>query len=56
MVIVKKSQKKFAAQQESIGALNGNIEEVFTGQKIVALYGKEKDAEADFEKINAKLK
>lgn len=56
MVIVKKSQKKFAAQQESLGTLNGFIEETFTGQKIVTLYGKEDYESEKFEKLNEKLK
>ncbi len=56
MIIVKKSQKKFAAQQEKLGALNGYIEETFTGQKLVALYGKEEASGEKFETLNSDLK
>ncbi|MFA5448970.1 MAG: ABC transporter ATP-binding protein [Clostridia bacterium] len=55
VVIAKKSQKRFSAQQKELGELNGYIEEVFTGQKIVKLYGTEKESEVAFTKINHKL-
>ncbi|NCA68004.1 MAG: ABC transporter ATP-binding protein, partial [Clostridia bacterium] len=56
MLIIKKSQKRFAAQQEKLGALNGYIEETFTGQKLVTLYGKENNAAENFENLNQQLK
>ncbi|MHB1391581.1 MAG: ABC transporter ATP-binding protein [Clostridia bacterium] len=53
--IAKKSQKYFADQQKSIGALNGHVEEMYTGHKIVKAFGHEEDSIAEFEKINEKL-
>lgn len=55
MVIAKKSQKRFAAQQKKLGELNGYIEEVFAGQKTVKLYGTEQECEKNFGKINEQL-
>jgi len=55
VVIAKKSQKRFSAQQKKLGELNGYIEEVFSGQKIVKLYGTEKECEKSFADINDKL-
>jgi ATP-binding cassette, subfamily B, multidrug efflux pump len=53
--IAKKSQKYFADQQKSIGALNGHVEEMYTGHKIVKAFGHEEDSIVEFEKINEKL-
>ncbi|HYF83835.1 MAG TPA: ABC transporter ATP-binding protein [Clostridia bacterium] len=53
--IAKKSQKYFADQQKSIGALNGHVEEMYTGHKIVKAFGHEEDSIAEFEKINERL-
>lgn len=55
MLIAKKSQKKFFEQQKKLGELNGYIEEMFTGQKTVALYGREDKAVKGFTAINEKL-
>ncbi len=55
MFIARKSQKRFAAQQKKLGELNGYIEEVFAGQKIVKLYGTEQECEKSFDKINEQL-
>lgn len=54
-IIAKKSQKYFADQQKSLGALNGHVEEMFTGHKIVKAFGHEEDSIAEFEKINESL-
>ena len=53
--IAKKSQKYFAEQQKSLGALNGHVEEMYTGHKIVKAFGHETDSIAEFEKINERL-
>ena len=37
--VAKRSQKFFAAQQKEIGALNGHVEEMYTGHKIVKSFG-----------------
>ena len=55
-VIVKKSQKEFAKQQERIGILNGHIEEMYTAHNIVKLYNHEDESIKTYEKINKDLK
>lgn len=55
-VIVSRSRKYFKAQQESIGQLNGYIEEMISGQKVVKVFGHEKKVEADFDRLNDDLK
>ena len=55
MMIVKRSKSYFKAQQDSIGELNGFIEEKMSGQKVVKVFGAEKRVEADFEKLNDNL-
>ena len=55
ILIAKQSQKFFAKQQKSLGELNGHVEEMYTGHKIVKVFGHEKDALAHFEKINKEL-
>lgn len=54
-VIAKKSQKFFAAQQKELGKLNGHVEEMYTGHKIVKSFGKEKDSINEFNEINERL-
>ena len=41
MVIAKRSQKQFAAQWERTGALNGHVEEMYTGHNIVKVFGRQ---------------
>lgn len=53
--IAKTSQKKFKKQQEELGNLNGYIEEIFTGHKVVKLFGKEADTFDEFQSINNNL-
>jgi len=55
VVIAKKSQKYFAKQQKSLGELNGHVEEMYTGHRIVRVYGQEKESIEAFEKINEEL-
>ena len=54
-VIVKKSQKFFMAQQASLGAINGHVEEMFSGHKIVKVFNGEKRSIDEFQKINGEL-
>lgn len=49
------SAKYFAAQQKDIGALNGNIEEMINGQKVVKVFCHEEQALADFKALNDQL-
>ena len=53
--IVKRSRKYFTAQQASLGELNGYIEEMISGQKVIKVFGHEKTVEEDFETRNADL-
>lgn len=53
--IAKKSQKYFATQQKELGQLSGHVEEMYTGHKIVKVFGREKDSIETFEAINDRL-
>ena len=53
--VAKRSQKYFAAQQKEIGELNGHVEEMYTGHKIVKSFGHEKDSIQEFRNINDRL-
>ena len=51
----KKSRKHFVAQQENLAAVNGFIEEMMTGQKVVKVFCHEEQAMKQFEQINDDL-
>lgn len=53
--IATKSQKQFKIQQKTLGQLNGHVEEMYTGHKIVKAYGKEEDSIKEFDQINEEL-
>ncbi len=53
--IVGKSQKYFARQQEYLGHVNGQIEEVYSGHDIVKAFNGEDKAVKTFEKSNEEL-
>ncbi|WP_026881853.1 ABC transporter ATP-binding protein [Clostridium akagii] len=53
--VAKRSQKYFAAQQKEIGEINGHVEEMYTGHKIVKSFGHEKDSIQVFRNINDRL-
>jgi ATP-binding cassette subfamily B protein len=53
--IAKKSKAKFIAQWSHTGALNGLIEETFTGHAIVKTFGRQRDVENRFSVTNEKL-
>jgi len=55
-VIMKKSQKHFNRQQRHLGAINGHVEEVYTGHNIVKAYNAEKDTREEFSRINRHLR
>ena len=50
--VVKKSQKYFKSQQEYLGHINGQVEEVYGGHVVIKAYNKEKDIIEDFDKTN----
>lgn len=54
-VIVKKSQNYFKQQQEFLGNVNGQVEEVYGGHTIVKVFNKEHDVIEEFDKTNGKL-
>ncbi len=51
-VVVKFSQKYFVAQQEYLGRINGQIEEVYSGHNIVKAFNKEEDVQEEFDGTN----
>jgi len=55
MMIAKRSQAHFAAQQKSLGELNGHVEEMYTGHRIVKAFGRENESIKSFTSINTNL-
>ncbi|MEO7020622.1 MAG: ABC transporter ATP-binding protein [Ktedonobacteraceae bacterium] len=55
MGIAKRSQKHFRSQQRSLGELNGHVEEMYSGHKIVKAFGHESESIAKFDALNEKL-
>ncbi|QUH25739.1 ABC transporter ATP-binding protein [Serpentinicella alkaliphila] len=53
--IAKKSQKYFSEQQKSLGKLNGHIEEMYTGHRIVKAFSLEEKSKKYFDEINNQL-
>ena len=51
-VIVKHSQKHFKNQQEYLGHINGQVEEVYSGHQIVKAFNKEEDVISQFNDTN----
>ena len=51
-----RSRRYFRIQQESLGRVNGFIEEMMTGQKVVKVFCREQQAISDFEAINEQLR
>lgn len=52
VLITRRSQKYYAAQQKFLGKLSGHAEEMFTGHVIVKAFGREADSVHTFEEIN----
>ncbi|WP_153980291.1 ABC transporter ATP-binding protein [Paenibacillus xylanilyticus] len=55
MLVASRSQKHFAGQQKSLGELNGHVEEMYTGHKVVKAFGREEQSVQQFEKVNEEL-
>ena len=55
MKIAGASQKYFKNQQETLGELNGYVEEMYTGHTIVSAYGTEEETIDEFEETNRTL-
>lgn len=54
-LVLSKSQKYFVAKQNELGALNGHIEEVYSGLNVVKTYNGEKISNEKFDELNDKL-
>ena len=54
-VVVKHSQKYFRAQQEYLGHINGQVEEVYSGQNVVHAFNREEAVLDEFDRTNAIL-
>lgn len=54
-LLVKKTQPFFVKQQQDLGELNGYIEEMVSGQKVVFLFSQEDYVQQNFATINRKL-
>jgi ATP-binding cassette subfamily B protein len=54
-IIAQQSQKFFARQQKYLGQLSGQVEEMYTGHKIVKVFNYEKQSIAKFNKVNDQL-
>lgn len=53
--VVKKSQKHFKRQQEYLGHINGQVEEVYGGHTVIKVYNKEEETVKEFDETNAVL-
>jgi ATP-binding cassette subfamily B protein len=53
--IIRTSQKLFRAQQDSLGNMNGHVEEMYGGHSIVQAFNRQDDSIERFYQINAKL-
>ena len=53
--IIKRSQKYFKNQQEFLGQVNGQVEELYGGHVVVQAFNGEEDSIKEFNKINNKL-
>ncbi len=54
-VVVSRSQKYFRAQQKNLGAINGQVEETFSGHAVVRAFGRERETLEKFRETNEKL-
>ncbi|MEG1416846.1 MAG: ABC transporter ATP-binding protein, partial [Clostridium sp.] len=55
MFIIKRSQKYFKSQQEYLGHINGQVEEVYGGHNVVKAFNGEEDTIKEFNKLNDTL-
>lgn len=55
VMTMKRSQKYFVAKQESLGAMNGYIEEIYSSLNVVKVYNGKEDANKVFEEHNEKV-
>ncbi len=55
MVVMKKSQKFFRSQQEYLGHVNGQVEEVYGGLNVVKAFNREEQVIEEFDRDNTML-
>ena len=55
VLIMRSSQKYFKIQQNELGAINGHVEEIYSGHNVVKAYNGSREAKAKFESINDNL-
>ena len=55
ITVVGKAGKYFIGQQKSLGAVNGYVEEMITGQKVVKVFTHEDACKEEFDKLNEEL-
>ncbi len=55
MIILARSQKYFTKVQEELGAINGHIEEVYSGHNVIKAYNGDEEVKKKFEEINERL-
>ena len=53
--IVKKSQHFFKEQQDTLGDINGHVEEMYAGHNVMRVFNGEKRSVEKFQRINKKL-
>ena len=53
--VVKKSSTYFIGQQKSLGAVNGFVEEMINGQKVVKVFNHEDECKERFDQLNEEL-
>ena len=54
-IVLSKSQKYFKMQQESLGDIEGHIEEIYSGHNVVRVYNGIEESNKKFDEINDKL-
>ena len=55
ITVVGKAGKYFIGQQKSLGAVNGYVEEMISGQKVIKVFTHEEAAKEKFDKLNEEL-
>lgn len=55
MFVIKKSQRFFKQQQEYVGHINGQVEEVYGGHNVIKAFNKENDVRKEFHETNETL-
>lgn len=55
ILVVKKSQKQFTAQQKYLGNVNGHVEEMYGGHQVMKAFNGEEESVEQFEEYNDKL-